>query len=182
MEPRADAGLESALLVAVPEAEPHVRRLRAGHDPSARLGIPGHITLLYPFVPPNELTTEVRRGLRHLFARVAPFDFSLADVRRFGDATLYLALSDETPFRDLIARVVRAFPDRPPYGGAFDDTVPHLTIADGLAPGEADRLLATAAVRRLPLPIAGHASDAWLMIRETDGWRVANRYRFGGDR
>ena len=39
---------ESALLVAVPEAEPLVGALRLVHDPSAAVGVPAHITILLP--------------------------------------------------------------------------------------------------------------------------------------
>jgi hypothetical protein len=42
---------ESAFIVCVPEAEPHVAVLRERFDASARLGLPAHITMLYPFMP-----------------------------------------------------------------------------------------------------------------------------------
>ena len=45
---------ETALVIAVPEAEPLVSDWRAQHDWSAQRGVPAHITLLYPFVPHGE--------------------------------------------------------------------------------------------------------------------------------
>ena len=42
---------ETALVIAVPEAEPLVSDWRAQHDWSAQRGVPAHITLLYPFAP-----------------------------------------------------------------------------------------------------------------------------------
>jgi hypothetical protein len=40
---------ESAFAVSVPEAERYVGALRDRFDPTAKLGAPAHITLLYPF-------------------------------------------------------------------------------------------------------------------------------------
>ena len=47
---------ESAILVPVPGAEPVAGRLRARFDRSAGRGIPAHVTVLYPFVPPGQIT------------------------------------------------------------------------------------------------------------------------------
>ena len=46
---------ESALVILVPEAEPLVRPFRHRFDPSAALGVPAHITLLYPFIAPEQM-------------------------------------------------------------------------------------------------------------------------------
>ena len=43
---------ETALLVPVPAAEPSVGKHRARLDEAARDGVPAHITVLYPFLPP----------------------------------------------------------------------------------------------------------------------------------
>jgi hypothetical protein len=54
------AGLqESTILVPVPEAEPVVGQLRARLDRAASRGIPAHVTILYPFVPPGQITAAV---------------------------------------------------------------------------------------------------------------------------
>ena len=47
---------ESAVLVPGPEAEPVVGRHRARLDRAAVEGVPAHVTVLYPFVPPPEIT------------------------------------------------------------------------------------------------------------------------------
>src|SRR5215207_2399787 len=46
---------ESALLIPVPAAEPTLQRWRERLDPACRLGVPAHVTLLYPFVAPAAL-------------------------------------------------------------------------------------------------------------------------------
>jgi hypothetical protein len=43
--------MQSALLLPVPAAEAAVGPYRALLDPSARDGVPAHITVLYPFLP-----------------------------------------------------------------------------------------------------------------------------------
>src|SRR5207247_1798174 len=83
-------GQETGILLPVPEAEPLVGPWRARYDAAAQTGVPAHVTLLYPFLPPDRIGPETLRGLTELFASVAPFDFRLAETRRF-PRILYLA-------------------------------------------------------------------------------------------
>ena len=122
------AAPESALAVNVPEVERYVAALRNRFDPVAKLGMPAHITVLYPFVPLERITDSVARKLRVLLSSFAPFEFRLARIGRFPTA-LYLAPEPAQPFIGLTEAVVRAFPDYPPYGGQYDSIVPHLTVA-----------------------------------------------------
>jgi len=46
----------TALVARVPEAEPWVGTLRERFDPSTRMGVPAHITVLAPFMPPDRVT------------------------------------------------------------------------------------------------------------------------------
>src|ERR1700761_7063123 len=46
---------QSALLIRVPAAEPAVGAHRARLDASARDGVPAHLTVLYPFLPPAQI-------------------------------------------------------------------------------------------------------------------------------
>src|SRR5262249_30316489 len=112
-----------------PGAERLVARFRARFDPSAAAGVPAHVTVLYPFVPPSKLTSSILRTLTELFAAVAPFRAKFSRIRRFPGA-LYLAPVPATPFRRLTQLVHERFPDTPPYEGRFADVVPHLTVAD----------------------------------------------------
>jgi hypothetical protein len=45
-------------------------------DPGARLGVPGHVTVLFPFVPPAQIDPVVVAELRQV-AGTAAFDFRL---------------------------------------------------------------------------------------------------------
>lgn len=68
-------GMETALIVAVPAAEPIVSRHRFELDANARLGIPAHVTVLAPFLPGSTLGTEQQARLRRVVASVRPFRF-----------------------------------------------------------------------------------------------------------
>ena len=122
---------QSGLIVEVPEADPVVGQHRALLDASAPLGVPAHITVLFPFMPPWRIDELVLAELEHLFAAVTRFRFRLDDTGWFGDDVLWLAPREPGPFRDLTRRVYGAFPAFPPFEGQYDDVVPHLTIGHG---------------------------------------------------
>ena len=129
--------IESALIIAAPEAEPLVKAWRERFDSSAATGVPAHITILYPFMPPGEITSVVLAELREFFAQFAAFDFALTELQRF-PTVLYLSPLPVEPFKDLISAVVERYPAYPPYGGAFSEVIPHLTIADVDQPEKLD--------------------------------------------
>jgi 2'-5' RNA ligase superfamily len=156
-------GPESGLLVEIPQAEPAVRRFRERLDPSAGLGVPAHITVLYPFIPPAGLDAAVLGQLERLFAAVPRFAFRLDRTSWFDDQVVWLAPSDPGPFRTLIQRVVEAFPAYTPYGGEFEDPTPHLTIGDGHP--VADLRAAEESIRPL-LPIIGEVTAVSLITQE----------------
>jgi len=125
-----DTALNSGLIVEVPEAEPAVGELRSRLDSSARLGVPAHITVLFPFVPPALIDDALLRRLAGIFAAVPAFEHRLVRTQWFDEDVLWLAPEDDAPFRSLTQSVHREFPDYPPFGGQFKDVIPHLTIAD----------------------------------------------------
>src|SRR5262245_53230385 len=64
---------QSALFAVVPEAEPWVGNLRSRYDPSAQVGVPAHISVLFPFMPRESVTEVVLKRLRAVFHNFAPF-------------------------------------------------------------------------------------------------------------
>lgn len=118
----------SALIVEVPEAEPYVSEYRDKHDPTVQWGVPAHITLLFPFLPPLSITAEHHTMLRTVTSQVKPFTLQLAAVNEF-PGVLWL---DPSPAHHLIRLthlLWEAFPETPPYGGQHDRIHPHLTVA-----------------------------------------------------
>jgi 2'-5' RNA ligase len=155
-----EAAPQSGLVVLVPEAEPAVAGHRLVLDANAPLGVPAHVTVLFPFVPPDQIDAGVLSRLGALFARSEPFDYRFARTAWFDDAVLWLAPDDPQPFRALTEAVHEAFPAHPPFGGLFEEVVPHLTIGYG-ADREALRAAEQAVVACLP--IRGRASAVVLL-------------------
>lgn len=123
---------ESVFIVPVFEAESVVASLRERFDASAKLGVPAHITVLAPFMPPDQITDAVVQRVRDALSAVPMFSYRLAEVGRFA-ATAFLAPEPPGPFIALTETLTRTFPAYPPYGGKFDSVVPHLTVAQGSA-------------------------------------------------
>ena len=100
----------SALIVNVPEADPVVGEWRERYD-NARLGIPAHITLLFPFVPSEELDGTLFADLHDLFATQPPIMFTLTRLTEFRDQTLWLVPEPSKAFRAMTELIVRQYPD-----------------------------------------------------------------------
>ena len=163
----------SALLVPVPEAEPLVAELRLAHDPAAAAGIPAHVTLLHPFAEPSSIGDQALEDLRTLFAASTPFRFQLLETRWFGEEVLYLAPEPAAPFVWMTERLVSRFPACTPYGGAFDEIVPHLTVA---MRGSGEMV----AELRPGLPVDAVAAEILLMVEGADDrWSVRERFPLG---
>jgi 2'-5' RNA ligase len=121
---------ETALICRVPEAERYVAHYRQRFDPSARRNVPAHVTVLYPFMAPEEVDADVLERLTQIARAVPSFEYRLAETRRF-PVSLYLAPQPDAPFAALTDAVHRAYPDFPPFAGKFDTVVPHVTVAHG---------------------------------------------------
>ena len=176
-----DAEMQSALLLAVPAAEAAVGAHRARLDASARDGVPAHLTVLYPFLPPGEISPGVLAELTSLFAGASRFDFTLDRVRWFGESVVWLGPSDESPFRALTARAALAYPSCPPYGGEHPDPVPHLTVGHRGQPAE---LRAAAEALGPLLPIMASATEVTLMAgpdpgRQPGRWHTVASFPLG---
>jgi 2'-5' RNA ligase len=175
------SGIESALMVLVPEAEPLVKPFRDRYDPSAAAGVPAHITLLYPFKHPDEVDRTTLDDLGRSFHRRAPFQFSLAPIRRFRDAVLYLAPEPDEPFRDLTLAIWDRYPETPPYGGKWPDIVPHLSVAWVGDEQQLDRIADDfAKASQGKLPIRAIATGVVLMEKRSGRWLTRATFGFRG--
>src|SRR2546430_3807916 len=81
---------ESAVVIEVPGAAPLVDRWRQRYTPDAPVGVPAHVTLLYPFVPAERLDAPVEERLAPLVGAGEPLDFVLRRPARFEEPPLYL--------------------------------------------------------------------------------------------
>lgn len=171
---------ESALIAAIPEAEALVGPYRSRFDPSAALGVPAHVTVLYPFRAPALLDDQTLWALRQCCAAQAPIDLRLRDLRRFPGGTLYLAPEPAEPFRRLTIDVWRHFPDTPPYGGQWPDIIPHLTIAQAVEGDELDTVARELGrVLAARNGIAARVGEISLIENTAGAWVLRERFRLG---
>ena len=168
--------LESALVILVPEVEPLVESFRIQYDPSAAVGIPAHVTVLYPFRAPGDLTPDVIQSLEQLFANYPGFQAVFTELRRFPNV-LYLSPEPADMFRLLIKTVAERFPETLPYGGQFTEITPHLTVAQLVYPQRLEEIasvFARAAKNRLP--ISTQVKEVALMENSAGRWQVRHRF------
>jgi len=148
----------TALIVAIPEAEAAVGALRLTGDSSAALGVPAHVTILFPFADPAEVDEP---AIADVIASFPVFDFELDRVERFENGIVWLHPEPSAPFAALTGAVWRRFPAYPPYEGAHDVVIPHLTVSE--TPVDVD----------VPLPIRASAREVTLLEEAADGrWAV----------
>ncbi len=167
---------ESALVVLVPEVELLVAPIRSEFDRSALRGMPAHITVLYPFRAPGNLSSDLLDELRALFSGISRFTFRLCGTCGFPGA-IYLAPEPFEPFDALTRTVATRFPDTPPYGGAFTLPVPHLTLAQKPpAPSLTDLASRFLESTNAKLPIQCTATEVTLAIKRAGRWSFGPRF------
>lgn len=153
----------TALIVPVRAAEGLV-------DRSARdVGMPAHITLIYPFLAGRTIDHDTELALASLIHEIPSFDFTMAEAGHF-PGVVYLVPEPAAPFVELTEALARRWPERPPYGGAYEEIVPHLTVAN------ADTVPAALAGR---LPVNARADEVWLMVRVAARWVRRGRFPLG---
>lgn len=168
--------LRATLVVPVPEAESLVGRWRLEYDPPAPVGIPAHITLLFPFRPARWLGRDAVDDLKTFFQALPSARFALTRVGRFGAGVLYLAPEPADPFVELTKQLSTRF-DLLPYGRADGGRTPHLTVARHEDPAVLDRVADALAPS---MPLAFTTREAWLMERDDTGaWHRTETFAFG---
>ena len=161
--------MESALVMVLDDAEPFDAVRRDFAVDTVTLGIPFHVTLLYPFAPQEQLSADLLAELRSSFAARSPFEFELTRVAAWPDVEL----------RALMHALFARFPQWPPYGGIHDEVVPHATLGE-----EIDAVsLRDEVERRMVslLPRRCQARDVTLLEEyEPKRWRERDRFPLGG--
>ena len=156
----------------IQEAEPLVADTRLTYDPMAARGVPAHVTVLHPFR--SVVDDETAEMVRQLASGIDRFDASFASVGRFPGEVVFLEPEPQERFKHLTRTFVDAFPDCPPYGGAFPDPHPHLTIGSSLDVETANSLAGD--ITR-GLPIEASVERLTLLVEDDDGqWSVATSW------
>ena len=170
--------VETALLVTVPAADPVVGRHRSRLDRAARVGVPAHVTVVYPFVPFAALRQEDLATVGALVAQVPAFTLTFERIAWFGHDVVFLEPTPAQPVLDLISLLGEAFPQHLPYGGAYDEPVPHLTVGHD-HPFEELQLAEVAVLAQLPLAQRVEAISLWAgppLLTERPGWRQVGSF------
>jgi 2'-5' RNA ligase len=167
----------SGLIVPLPDLEPVVGQWRARYD-SQFADTPAHVTALFPWIPPADLTEADLDAVGQLAKDWQPFEVCFAGFGTFDDADVhYLAPEPADPFLALTQDLCTVWPEYPPYEGVFAEVVPHLTVSVGAGAEQVAEL--RAAVQAL-LPISSMAREL-TVIEVLDGrCRVRRSFRLGG--
>lgn len=145
------------LLLITPDAESLVGRWRAEHDHAARFGIPAHVTVRTPFLPPERWRDPAFSRLE----RFLPTDVTLARLEnRPGGLVIIVEPDDE--LREITEAVGLSWPTLPPHKGNRPDLAYHMTVVRTVS--ERIRSQASEAIApHLPLRVTG--TEMWA----TDG-------------
>jgi 2'-5' RNA ligase len=165
------------VIVKVPEAESLVHEWRLRHTYDAPLGMPAHVTLLFPFVPAERLTDEVETRLAEIVAATQPFDVTFPRTARFVDI-LYLKPQPSEPFSELTRAIVAEWPEHPPYEGEHDTVIPHLTVAESEDQAHLEQIGAKV---EAGLPVHADVTEAQLYTEDAEGrWHERRRLPLAG--
>ena len=177
LSPMATIQPTSAVIVRIPI--PHsIARIRRARVHDATLDVPPHVTILYPFLPPDRLDAAVRRELAEIAAAHGGFDARFTRVGRF-PGLLYLAPEAAEPFVALTEACAERFPEYPPYGGLHDGIVPHLTVVE--TEGEPTDGLVSRLEGALPFDYRVRAIEV-ITPSEAGPWRLRWRLPLGAGR
>ena len=133
--------LETALLIVPPKpVQVFSFPIREQYDvESFKSNVPAHLTLLYPFVLPENVEAAVEK-LTDLCADMSPFEVILDHYGRF-EGAIFLEPADPAPIIQLHQQLSEAFPEYPVYGGEHGTGLhPHLTLARFDDPAQADTI------------------------------------------
>jgi 2'-5' RNA ligase len=166
---------DTGLVLRVPEVDPVVDRWRGRYDPVAALGVPAHVTVLYPWISTALLTGDDVAAITAIAAASEPFELTFARVGRF-PGTLWLDPQPGGPILALIAAVSARWPDYRPYGGTYgDQPVPHLTVADKTDPAALGHVVDDL---ERSLPVRSRIAELSLVVRRADGWVLERAFPF----
>jgi len=147
-DPGSDPGhvARTAVILPVPAAEHVVGPHRATLDASAAAGVPAHLTVLHPFVDVAAVDESVLARVAEVVAATPAFTCRFTRCSWFDDDVLWLDPEPAAPVLELVQALWAAFPDHPPYAGAHDEVVAHVTIGETAVGGLAALREAEAAV------------------------------------
>jgi hypothetical protein len=164
---------ESALSLVV--ETPGLAEVPYCRESNRERGLVPHVTVLYPWLP-APLSPDDIGVAAAVVAGTGPLHVRFEHLETFPAGVVYAAVSDPGPVVDLMVKVWAAFPTTPPYGGAYREPVPHLTLGR-CQPSELDATLDEVRAHTAELlPIEVHLVECGVLEQASDGrWSVTGR-------
>src|ERR1051325_816580 len=153
------------LLLVTPDAEPLVGQWRSEHDSAARFGVPAHVTVRTPFLPPEHW----RDPEVSLLERFLPIEVTLARLENRPGA-LVIIVEPDGELREITAAATSAWPTLAPHKGNRPDLAYHMTVvrtADERIRRQASEDIAP----RLPRTVTG--TEMWALTETPKGLEYA---------
>ena len=168
-------GDAAALVVLVPEADPVLAIANAQMPAEKRLTAPAHITLIYPFMPPELISEEALTSFADFFDGFAPLSFELT-IGWFGKEVLLLIPRPSAGLVALTEAVLARWPEYPYYAGAYETIDPHLSLGFG----DAQSLEPIAAAVEPQTPLTGNAAAVSLRVGPPEAMREQDSFPLHG--
>jgi hypothetical protein len=157
---------KTALVSLLPEADRLLEVAVSVNPALVRSGIPAHATILYPFLPLDELSGRNTERLRDIATALPATDVLLTEVVTEPG---FVAVGVPA-LQPAMESVCAAWPELLPYGGRFGPTPSvHVTIAMGASEPEAERI---AAELDRQLPVRALTGAMQVVALTADGWRL----------
>jgi 2'-5' RNA ligase len=174
----AELSVETALVITLEDADPFDEVRREFAVETFALGIPFHVTLLYPFAPREELTAALLADVRSFFAERKPFELELTRVAMW-PRVVYAVPEPAARLREIMRALFERFPQWPPYEGIHEEVVPHATLGEEI---EAAQVYAEIEKRVAPHLPARYLVDEASLLEEfaPDRWRERERFPLSG--
>lgn len=171
--------LRSGLVLDLEELLPSVAEVRRHLSPGAvATGIPLHVTVLFPFAPSDVIASYLPE-LGQLLRSQEPVTVTLERVAVW-PGVVYAEPAPSRALRELMEKVIEAYPSFPPYGGEHPDPVPHATLAVTEPGHESNAAARAEAALSGRLPVSARV-DAITVLgeREPDRWQPVGRLPLG---
>ena len=163
----------TALVIAVPAAEPLLDAAKRVNPALVRPGLIAHVTALYPFLPDRELSGDVEQAVRELAATLPRTRVRLTEVV----ITPGFAAAPAPDLQPVADAVCDRWPEVLPYGGRFGPRPgAHVTVAMGGTGAELARVAEEATAL---LPVSEDVEELQLVALTDQGWQVRLTAPFG---
>jgi hypothetical protein len=171
------------LMVPVPAADALVRTAQARFQPNSPAAhlltdlTAAHVTVLWPFLPPDRIDHQVLGELRAICAIYPRHAFMLERVAVFPGGGVYLPTEPSNVFVELTRAVWKRWPEYPPYRGMYAEIIPHVTVA--VIKTDSEVIQQAIRFAESFLPIRAEADELQVILVHENTWTLLHRMPLG---